>query len=390
MIEHPPRPRSEGGRVLAAFLVVGVLGLAACIQDDQVLPFELEEGASATASIGAAGGVISLSSGFSLAFPPGALATNRQFTVTPRLTTAFPGDAGVVIPGTAYDISPTDVALAVPARVQIRVGKLDIPEEEQVRLGVAREEGGRSVVTGTGTFDVTSGILSAPLSVLGPVAAVVGDDAIPLGEGGPPTLGGGNFGGASGVSGPAGVSASSGVSAPRDSRTPAAAGAGEEFASSCNPAARRCFSSGLVEVWASPTLIDRLGGKLVILSPALSASLDFTAFDASGQPTQVLGELSIKGTLRVKLGEAVSSYEIDESFTTGPGGDVPSVTGARVEGNRIVLEQTTDGEQDLEYELRRIGSGRMLTVRVEEDVELENDDGSTTTGTVILHLRLRQ
>jgi hypothetical protein len=146
----------------------------------------------------------------------------------------------------------------------------------------------------------------------------------------------------------------------------------------------------MVQVWASKALLDRLGGTLVILSPRLEADLVFSGLDANGLPTQALGSLSLKGTLRAQLGGGVSSYEVDESFRTGSGSDVPLATGVRFAGNKLILSRTSDGnDRTMEYGLGPIGTGRLLTLRVEEEVEMENDDGSVTKGTVILFARLR-
>lgn len=355
-----------------ALAVPAALLLVGCLQSDQKLPFELDEGASVSRSIGATGGVLSLASGVALVIPAGALRNPTQITLTPRLDAAFPGDAGRIIPGTVFDVAPADLVLLVPARVTLRLPTRNVPSSDAVRLGVARASGGRSNLVASGSYDATSGLLTASLSALGPVAAVVADDAIPLGTGKPPTLGGGSFG-----SGPSGA--------------PALADAGmQRFEASCRPEARRCFSSGLVQLWASSELLNRLGGNLVILSPRLEADLSFGSLGAGGLPGEAVGRLSIRGTLRVQLGQGVSSYEVDETFRTGAGSPTPAVTTVRVVGNRLILARTSDGnDRTMEYSLQAIGTGRLLTLRVEEEVELENDDGSKTKGTVIVFVRLR-
>ena len=248
-----------------------------------------------------------------------------------------------------------------------------------MRVGVARAVAGRSDLIAAGSYDATAGLLTASTSSLGPFAAVVADDAIPMQTGTPPSLGGGSFAtGAGGVPEPAGAE----PTAPAE----------QPFAASCRPEARRCFSSGLVQVWASPSLQERLGGSLVILSPRLEADLSFGAVGPDGLPAEAVGRVSIKGTLRAQLGQAVASYEVDESFRTGPGPSegAPAVTKVRVSGNRMILERTTDkDDRTLEYGLVRFGTGRQLTLRVEQEVDLENEDGTTTRGVVILFGRLR-
>ncbi|HSW31558.1 MAG TPA: hypothetical protein VLH75_18875 [Longimicrobiales bacterium] len=386
MLPRSPRPVAIPHLVLGTTLFASV-GLGGCLQSDQALPFELEEGATASRTIGPLGGTISLSSGIAIVFPVGALKNGTQITLTPRLDAAFPGDAGSIIPGTVFDVAPAGIQLAVPARVSLRLPVKGLPAADAVRLGVAQASAGRANLVGSGSYDGTSGLLSASLLMLGPVAAVLSDDAIPVGTGLPPTLGGGTFGGASPVG--AWRAGAWGAGEPAGDG-PLLADAGQRFDASCRPEARRCFSSGMVQVWASKALLDRLGGTLVILSPRLEADLVFSGMDANGLPTQALGSLSLKGTLRAQLGGGVSSYEVDESFRTGAGSDVPVATGVRFASNNLILSRTSDGDnRTMQYGLSPIGTGRLLTLRVEEEVEMENDDGSTTKGTVILFARLR-
>lgn len=363
--------RRVGSSVLLASLLPLVLG--GCLQNDQALPFDLDDDASAVASIGPEGGVVSLATGFSLRIPSGALTSTVQITVAPRITSPFSTAAGPVLVGTAFDISPAGLVLAQPARVEIHVGSGLLVSADLLRLGVALERGGIVTLLEGGGLDLTSGILSAPLSTLGSVAGVLSDDAIPLEPGLPPDLGGGTFGTAGSGSSSASVEAT-----------------GLTYVGECSPTARRCFTSGLVSFWVSDALRTRLGDELAILAPELSGNLEFSDFDSSGQPTAAIGRLRIQGTLKARLGQSVSSYAIDEEFVTGSGGE-PSSTGVTLSGNRLILATTT-GETDrtLEYGIRTVGTGQMLTLELTEEIDLENDDGSHTTGTVTLHVRLRR
>lgn len=382
-------PRTAG-KALPPALALALL--SGCLQSDQALPFALDEGATVTRSVGPAGGTVSLAGGVALTFPPGALRAPTQITLGRRLDTAFPGDAGRVVPGTVFDVAPAGLELAQPVRVTLRLPTKAVPTGDAVRLGVARAVAGRADLAGSGSYDATSGLLTASLNALGPVAAVVGDDAIPLGTGTPPTLGGGSFAtGGGGAPEGAGTPGGPGTSAGVPDGPLASVGA-QRFVASCRPEARRCFSSGLVQVWASAELRERLGGDLVILVPRLEADLTFTAVGPDGLPGEALGSVSIRGTLRASIGQGIASYEVDETFRTGSGaaGAPPSITTVRISGNQMTLSRTTDGnDRRMEYELVPVGTGRMLTLRVEEEVELENDDGSVTRGKVILFTRLR-
>lgn len=344
------------------------------LQQDQEFPLELGEGEGAAKTIGVEGGVISVPPDFSLNFPAGALSASSPVTVAPRINAPFPSEAGAVLPGTAYDISPAGLTLATPARVEIRVPPSLLELGDDIRLGVALLNPDGSVVTATGAYDATSGFLSASLEQLGPVAAVVELDAIDVESGLPPTLGGGNFAGA-----------------PTPSGGGAGAAAGNiRYQSSCSPDARRCFSSGLMRVWIDKVLSDRIGESLVIVAPTVSADLDFLTFDGAGQPTSAVGQIRVEGTLKARVGQTVVSYSVDEHSITGSGGD-PSVTSVSVTGNHMVFTEITGGtSNDLEFGLTRIATGELLTLSIERKVDLENDDGTKTTGTVFIHVRLRR
>lgn len=366
-------PRTPGApRLPALALLVACAGASGCLQSDQSLPFELEQGAIASKNIGPMGGTISLPSGLAIVFPVGALRTGTQITLTPRLDAAFPGDAGSIIPGTVFDVAPAGLQLALPAQVSLRLPVKDIPSSDAVRLGVAQSSAGRASLVGTGSYDATSGLLSASVTALAPVAAVLADDALPVGTGTPPTLGGGSFGSGS---------------PPADG--PYVVAATQRFQASCRPDARRCFSSGMVQMYASSELLDRLGGTLAILAPQLEADISFGGWDANQLPSEAVGSMTVRGTLRAQLGQAVSSYDVNESVRTGTM-STPELTGVRVQGNKMVFARTSDGpDKTYEYSLQPIGTGRLLTFRLEDDVELDNEDGSTTTAHVIIFVRLR-
>ena len=185
--------RSTSGFSVGALLL---FAQGCFLQQDQRLPLELDEGEAAARTIGAAGGILSFPPDFSLNVPAGALSSSASLTVAPRIGAPFPSEAGVVLPGTAFDINPAGLTLASPARVEIRVPVVLLELGDAVRLGIALLKPDGSIVTSTGAYDATSGFLSAPLEQLGPVAAVVAIEAVEIEAGLPPTLGGGTFSGA--------------------------------------------------------------------------------------------------------------------------------------------------------------------------------------------------
>ena len=329
-------------RCTIRFSLAGLLLFAqgCLLQQDQRLPLELDEGETAARTIGTAGGILSFPPDFSLNVPAGALSSSASLTVAPRIGAPFPSEAGVVLPGTAFDINPAGLTLASPARVEIRVPEVLLELGDAVRLGIALLE----------------------------------IDAIEIEAGLPPTLGGGTFSGA--------PSPVSGAASSTESNS--------RYGSSCSPDARRCFSSGLVRVWISQSLRDRIGDDLVIVAMTVFTDLDFSGSDAAGQPTSAVGEITVAGTLKARLGQTVTSYDFDEHRVTGSGG-AATVTGLSIAGNQMVFGDITgEGSNTIEFGLTRIATGELLTLRIEEEIELDNDDGSTTTGTVILHVRLRR
>ena len=364
-------------RLLAVFALAVLT--AGCQQVDQQLPFDLAEGEGATVSIGPNGGTVSVPPSFSLDFPAGSLSGSTSVEVTPRISAPFPDDAGSPVPGSAYDVGPVGTVLGEPAMVEIRVPPELLEAGEDVRLSVAVLRADQSVATFAGTYDLTNGVLRAEIDELGPVAAVVSLDAIALGLGAPPVLGGGTF---------------PQPSAPAPSGPALSSHGGLEFEASCSPGVRQCFASGLIRVWADDVVRERMGDELFLLSPTVEVNLEFLAFDQNGFPTEVIGGLTVEGDLRARFNSAVTSYDMTDGVTTGPT-TTPQSTTVQVISDVMFFGQTTNADQTLnvneevEYSITGIGTTEMMTIEVEAEVDFENDDGSTTTGFVTAHLRLR-
>lgn len=366
---------------LGAALVVLGLAVAGCQQIDQELPFELAEGEGAALTIGPSGGTLSVPPSFSLGFPAGSLPTSVSVEASRLITEPFPSDAGAPVPGTAYDIAvPAGTVLSSPAHVELAVDPalLELGDEARLVVAVVRENG--MVATFTGTYDLTNGVLTADIDVIGDLAAVVSADAIPIGLDAPPALGGGSVP-LPGSPAPSGAALSS--------------HGGVEFTAACSPDARQCFSSGLIRLWADQVVRDRMGDRLFLLDPTIQASLDFVSFDVNGVPTEVVGSLRVGGQVRARFNSYVSSYELLEGVTTGPG-TTPAPTGLQVNGNVMIIEQTTDSEnlvefnEELEFGITGIGTSEMLLISVEAEVEFDNSDGSSTIGAITAHVRLRR
>lgn len=363
--------------VVAAALAASVAG---CQQSDQTLPFELAEGEGAALTVGSQGGAVSVPPSFSIDFPAGALGGSVTIAVTPRIDAPFPGDQGTPVPGTAFDIGPVGTVLAAPARVEVAVPPelLEVGEDVRLSLALIRED--NSVVTFQGVYDVTNGVLAADIDALGPVAAVVSSDAIAVTLGAPAPLGGGSM---------------TPSTAPAPSGPSLSSHGGVEFSASCSPDARRCFSSGLIRLWADDVVRSRLGNNIFLLSPEVDAHLDFISFDQNGLPTELSGSIRVNGQLRARLNSTVTRRAISDGVTTGPSAN-PTPTPLEISGNVLIISQTTsdDGSiefnEQLDFAVTGIGTSEMLVVEVEAEIDFDNQDGSVSTGILTAHLRLRR
>ena len=377
---HIMRKTCSTERLLVVAALLGVV--TGCLQPDQSLPFELADGEGATVTINASGGTVSLPPAFSLDIPAGSLNGSVSIVVTPRIDAPFPSDAGSPVPGSAFDVGPVGIVLAVPATVEIAVPAELLELGDAVRLLVAQLRQDGSVATFGGTYDVTNGILRADIDELGPIAAVVALDAIPLALEAPPTLGGGSL-------------PQPPPAPPAPSGAQLSSHGGVEFSASCSPDARKCFTSGLVRVWADDVVRERLGEDLFLLSTRVEASLEFLDFDQNGVPTSLVGSITVDGDLRARLNSSITNVDVDDGVTSGPGlSAVP--TPVQINSNFLLIGQTTtvDGDVELndqvEFGITGIGTTEMLTIRVEAEVNFPNDTGPDTVGEVIAHIRMRR
>ena len=360
-------------------VAIGVLTalLASCNQESQSLPFETDPEHTTVRSIGPSGGRISHPLGISLEFPPGALGRAAQISVSVGSNLGdFPGTPeGKLIPGTFFRISPAALEVHQPVAVDVEVLSDSITRKDLIRLGIATENIDEPITARGLSFDLTSGIMHGQLNALGAIAAIVADNALSIVAEDPPLLGGGDLT-------PAGVSGASGSAALRQRTTTGA------FAIRCGHAGnvRRCFGSGSMLLWASSEIQSRLSTEMLVLNPEATGSLEFTDF-VNGVPTQAIGSLSVQGTLRVQLGQAITSFEVDDVFVTdGPGG----ASAVTVNGSSITLHSTSKGQRTIGFEISPSGTGEQLIVRGERTVEFDNDDGTKTTATLFIDLRLRR
>jgi hypothetical protein len=357
--------------------------LYGCQQVDQSSPFELDPTAGQTTSVNASGGVVSLPPNFSIEFFSNSLTASELVTVQQKLD-AFPSDAGLVVPGLAFDVGPAGVTLSstAPARVQIAVPDELLEVGDALTLSVAVERLDGSIVTSATSYDAENGILTADVYELGPMAAVIASDAIALGDiADVPPLDGG---------------AIVPVSPPPAGSGPALSHpGGVEFTARCSPGERSCFTSGIARLWVDDIVRDRLGSELVLLNTTVDASIDFFAFNTSALPDSAVGYLRIEGDLRARINAVVASRELGDEVAiyTGSGTDPnnPQPTGVTVSGGTMTFTATSQGSPEvLEFDISGVGTSDLLTIQVEGELSFENSSGPPTVGAIIAHVRLRR
>ncbi len=369
----------------APLALVGALvtTLYGCQQSDQELPFGLDPTAGQTVTVNATGGTVSVPPTFSIQFPEGSLTGSELVTAQKRLT-AFPGDAGIVIPETAFDVGPAGTALNVPARVQIGVPSALLEAGDELSLAVALMQPGGALLTDVTSYDISNGILTAHVNEIGPVAAVLLNDVIPVGDIGDVTpLGGGSITPAPPA--PAG--------APARAHKPD----GVEFSADCSPGERSCFTSGIARIWVDDVVRQRLGSEIVLINTTVEAVIEFYDFDAlTSVPDSAVGYVRIDGDLRARINSVVANRAVgaEVTFYTGEGPDPMNPDGTLISfsGNEVTFWNTSedDDPQILPFDLSGVGTSELLTVELSGTLMFENASGPPTEGSIVAQVRLRR
>jgi hypothetical protein len=360
--------------------------LYGCQQSDQTLPFELDPAQGQTVTVGAGGGIVSVPPNFSIELFPGTLTGSELVSARQRLS-AFPGDAGLVVPGTAFDVGPAGTALSAgaPAKVQIGVPATLLEAGDELSLTVALLQPGGSIVTDVTSYDLSNGILTAYVYELGPVAAVVASDAIVIGDiADVPPLDGGAIASVAPAPAPA-----PGAAPPALAMYPD----GVVYTADCSPGERSCFTSGIARLWVDDTVRDRLGDDLVLLNSSVEASIEFFSFNLSSLPDSAFGYLRVDGDLRARINQVVASRDVGDevSLLTGDANEPPESTAITISGNRMEFEFTSQGpDEAIPFDISGVGTSDLLTIELEGELEFQNTSGPPTVGTIIAHVRLRR
>jgi len=363
-----------------------VTALFGCQQSDQALPFEIDPAQAQTVSVNAAGGIVSVPPNFSIEFFSGTLSGSQTVTAQQRLS-AFPSDAGIVIPGSAFDVGPAGTALnpSAPARVQIGVPSALLAEGDELALTVALLRPDNSIVTDVTSYDVTNGILTADVYELGPVAAVVSSDAITVGSiADVPKLDGGAI-----------TPVSPMPTAPAAPSMAPTHADGVQFTAECSPGERSCLTSGIAKLWVDDVVQERLGDELLLLNTTVEASIEFFSF-RTALPDSAVGYLRIDGDLRARINEVIASRKIGDEVAlyTGNGADAydPDATAISISGGELTLFDTSrdDDPQTLGFDISGVGTSDLLTVQISGYIDFENASGPPTRGNIVAQVRLRR
>ena len=372
-------PHPQVARALCLSLSVALFG---CQQTDQTLPFEVDPTQARSISVSTGGGIVSVPPSFSIEFFSGTLPGSQTVTAQQRLT-AFPSDAGIVVPGTAFDVGPAGTALnpSVPARVQISVPSALLPAGGDLALTVGQLRLDNSIVTGVTSYDVTNGLLTADVFELGPVAAVISTDVSAVGDlADLPML----VGGAITPVSPAPVG---------PALAPSHAD-GVQFSASCSPGERSCLTSGIAQLWIDDVVRDRLGDEVVLLNTTVEASLEFFSF-TTAVPDSAVGYLRIDGDLRARINSVIATRNVGDevAFYTGNGSDPynPEATAVSLSGASMTFQFTSESDPEtILFDISGVGTSDLLTIQVEGSIDFANASGPPTTGYIVAQVRLRR
>lgn len=342
----------------AAALALLALG---CEQEQQSLPFQLESEEPVTRTVSAnQETVVSSPSGATLTLPPNSLPSGTQVTMTPQPTaTSVGAPAGApVIGGTVFGLSPTGTTLSEPASVDIRYPQQTLSPTQELGLIGVNNTGTEIAFMRRATVDLTSRVVSAKIETLGTVGALIAPDVLTpqAGTAAPPTggpiaslVGAGAFG-----------------SAP------------VTYRASCSiVGATLCTgSSGVVTVHVSQNIADRYASRMAMVGTTAEAELTFDP-----QTSTVTGSISYESVLRARLGGSVTGTLVFDNLVTGPGSSAQP-TPYVIQGAQIIIDGQTYGFT--------VANNTLTLILPPEEIELENNDGTTTTGTISASLVLQR
>lgn len=347
-------------RITRPAAALALLALA-CEQEPQELPFALDSDDPVTQTVDASREtVLSSPAGASLRVPPQALASGTQITMTPQPTANTVGAAtgGQIIPGTVFAVTPQGAPLANPAALDLRFPQQSLTPSQEIGLIAVNNTGEKVAYLRTATVDLSSRVVRGEIDQLGTVGAMVATDVVAPQAGALPPATGGTI-----------ASATAG----------ALAGAPVTYAASCSVVSgNSCAGAGgVINIRASESILNRYGAtRLGLVGSVIEAELTFDPLT-----NLVTGSISFESAMRMRLGGSVSGTLVYDELVTGPG-STPQPTPYVVQGAEVII----DGQH---YPFTVANNTLTLHIPPTE-IELENDDGSTTTGTIAASIVLRR
>lgn len=367
-------------RFLAAFLLAG---LVACTPEDQS-PFELDPTKPVEKPIGSSGGTVSTPAGISVDIPDGAITTTTNVSVQPSSETGLgTGVNGDIVSGSAYDVQPKGLSLAMPAKVEV---SLPAPSSGGSRSLIAAGNGGvlqNSIAFaessdplsnlgyfiyvdgGSGKYEVTPKInldiarrvLSGWINMLGTVA---------VGYSSPLTLQ------PSSQYTPTGGTISSG-----------------NYEIRCGILESAACISGLsgvsgasIGIFTDASVIDRYPKIGAVITSAHGI------LNIDAQNGLVSGSAVIKGVVQAVVGGTVTSKDVTIEVVSGQGGSVgsPGDVPFQTSGNQISF-QTTKGWESFSYSATPTHLEFSLS---ETTIPLTDEDGEEREYPISLVIRLQK
>lgn len=250
------------------------LGIAACEQQDQTLPFDAP-GATTSQTIGAAGGTLGTAQGASVQFPSGAVSGPTAVTLTALGT---PGStAGGTLAGTgSFRLAPEGTALGQPATVSLKLGS-QVPAGQAWLASVLNVTPRGKQEIGAADVDLTAGVVTAGIRTLGTLTAVIPERAAVL--------------------------RATRIGSAHASRAPsfsaaASAAATRTLAGSCGDVGNRCG----IQFQVSDGLLA-LADSVALVYPAESGVIIINGATASG-------ELTLTGTIKSKIAQVSDGEQV--------------------------------------------------------------------------------
>ena len=286
-----------------SLVAVAAAGVGAACQQEQSLPFSVDQTATVEKTIGNAGGTVSTPAGAALVFPSGAVNASTPVTVAPAAPTTRIAAIGAPVATTSITITPAGQTLRAPAQFETRISP-SAAQREDAWLSVVLLEtpDGVRVFPNVG-IDLSNGILRADIDQLGTLTAIVPPEGahFPVKAGTPPAL-------------------ASSLRLGMASAEPAAVAVPgvKTLGMSCGfigvvPADRIVYCTGM-EGYASQNLLDHYG-TVEVIWPEVAGTLAMGGDPTVAGGATVTGTIASNTTFRAQGGNGSSAVSVPFKVT---------------------------------------------------------------------------